>query len=159
MKRGPGITKPSPSNIWCAAAASLLLGLSGNVAAAPNVLLIIGDDMGVETLASYGLGENPPTTAALDELAREGVRFTNVWSQPACSPTRATVITGRYGFRNRYRQGAHERPAYACAAGQACVGILRARQDGGRGRHGRRPRNKALSPARGVHPAYGSEGE
>ena len=99
MKRGPGITKPSPSNIWCAAAASLLLGLSGNVAAAPNVLLIIGDDMGVETLASYGLGENPPTTAALDELAREGVRFTNVWSQPACSPTRATVITGRYGFR------------------------------------------------------------
>ena len=100
MKRGPGITKPSPSNIWCAvAASSLLLGLSGNVAAAPNVLLIIGDDMGVETLASYGVGENPPTTAALDELAREGVRFSNVWSQPACSPTRATMITGRYGFR------------------------------------------------------------
>ena len=100
MKRTPGITDPSAYKIWCAAAASfLLLGLSGNVAAAPNVLLIIGDDMGVETLASYGLGENSPTTAALDELAREGVRFTNVWSQPACSPTRATMITGRYGFR------------------------------------------------------------
>ena len=100
MKRYPAIAGPSPDRAWCAAAASsLLLGLSGIVAAAPNVLLIIGDDMGVETLASYGVGENPPATAALDELAREGVRFTNVWSQPACSPTRATMITGRYGFR------------------------------------------------------------
>jgi len=67
--------------------------------AAPNILLIIGDDMGVETLASYGVGENPPTTAALDQIAREGVRFTNFWSQPLCSPTRATIMTGRYGFR------------------------------------------------------------
>ena len=42
--------------------------LSGALNAAPNILLLIGDDMGVETLASYGVGENPPTTAALDEL-------------------------------------------------------------------------------------------
>lgn len=66
---------------------------------APNVLLIIGDDMGVETLASYRLGKNPPKTATLDQLARDGVRFTNFWAQPACSPTRATLLTGRYGFR------------------------------------------------------------
>ncbi len=71
----------------------------GIALAAPNILLIIGDDMGVETLASYGVGENPPTTAALDQIAREGVRFTNFWSQPLCSPTRATIMTGRYGFR------------------------------------------------------------
>lgn len=75
------------------------LVLSGGLSAAPNVLLLIGDDMGVETLASYGVGENPPTTAALDELASQGVRFTNFWSQPICSPTRATLLTGRYGFR------------------------------------------------------------
>lgn len=66
---------------------------------AQNILLIIGDDMGLETLASYGLGENPPKTAALDTLAREGVRFNNFWAQPVCSPTRATLMTGRYGFR------------------------------------------------------------
>ena len=71
----------------------------GRAQAAPNILLIIADDMGVETLASYGLGENPPTTAALDELARDGVRFNNFWTQPVCSPTRATMLTGRYGFR------------------------------------------------------------
>ena len=87
-------------NIWPSA---IVLGwaliLSGGVNAAPNILLIFGDDMGVETLASYRLGDNPPTTAALDELANQGLRFTNFWSQPVCSPTRATVITGRYGFR------------------------------------------------------------
>lgn len=101
MKRTPRIVELSAYKSYYVMAASFLLfGLSGNVAAAPNILLIIGDDMGVETLASYGVGENtPPTTAALDELAREGVRFTNVWSQPSCSPTRATMITGRYGFR------------------------------------------------------------
>ena len=73
--------------------------LPGVADSAPNILLIIGDDMGVETLASYGLGENPPKTTALDELAREGVRFNNFWAQPVCSPTRATLMTGRYGFR------------------------------------------------------------
>jgi len=75
------------------------VGGPGVANSAPNILLIIGDDMGVETLASYGLGENPPKTAALDELARVGVRFNNFWAQPVCSPTRATLMTGRYGFR------------------------------------------------------------
>lgn len=65
----------------------------------PNILLIIGDDLGVETLSSYGIGDTHPRTVALDEMARQGVRFSNFWSQPVCSPTRATMLTGRYGFR------------------------------------------------------------
>jgi arylsulfatase A-like enzyme len=73
--------------------------LSGVAQAVPNILLIIGDDLGVETLASYGVGENPPKTATLDEMARQGMRFTNFWVQPVCSPTRAAILTGRYGFR------------------------------------------------------------
>ena len=82
------------------AAGAYLLPVAWNGASAvPNILLIIGDDMGVETLASYGLSEQAPATASLDALAEEGVRFTNFWAQPVCSPTRATVITGRYGFR------------------------------------------------------------
>ncbi len=82
-------------------AAMLGIAASSTAAAqaAPNILLILGDDMGVETLGSYGLGANPPITATLDEMAREGLRFTNFWSQPVCSPTRATIMTGRYGFR------------------------------------------------------------
>ena len=82
----------------------LLFALVGMVpsysaGAAPNVLLILADDMGVEALSVYGLGETAPTTAAIDEIARKGVVFRNFWSQPVCSPTRATILTGRYGFR------------------------------------------------------------
>ena len=84
---------------WRAAGLAIALGFLGTAHSAPNILLIIGDDMGVETVASYGLGESPPMTSNLDDLAREGVRFTNFWAQPVCSPTRATIITGRYGFR------------------------------------------------------------
>jgi arylsulfatase B len=65
----------------------------------PNILVIIGDDMGNETLSCYELGESPAKTATLDQLCDEGVKFTNFWSQPVCSPTRATIMTGRYGFR------------------------------------------------------------
>ena len=82
------------------AAGAISLSMMWNGAgAAPNILLIIGDDMGVDALSSYGVAKHAPSTAALDALAREGVRFTNFWAQPVCSPTRATVITGRYGFR------------------------------------------------------------
>ena len=55
--------------------------------------------MGNDTLASYGLSDDTATTATLDQLANEGIRFNNFWSQPVCSPTRATLLTGRYGFR------------------------------------------------------------
>ena len=67
--------------------------------AEPNILLIIGDDLGVEALSTYRTGEDPPTTETLDSLAADGMQFSNFWSQPVCSPTRATVLTGRYGFR------------------------------------------------------------
>ena len=66
---------------------------------APNFLVIMGDDMGVETLSSYGLHDDTAVTPVLDELSDNGIRFTNMWSQPVCSPTRATILTGRYGFR------------------------------------------------------------
>lgn len=65
----------------------------------PNILLLIGDDMGNETLSCYGWSENPAKTPTLDELCNNGVRFDNFWSQPICSPTRATMLTGRYAFR------------------------------------------------------------
>lgn len=65
----------------------------------PNILLLIGDDMGNEAFSCYGLNGNPAKTPTLDELCDTGVHFSNFWSQPVCSPTRATMLTGRYGFR------------------------------------------------------------
>ena len=81
-------------------AVAVVFAISGQRAlSAPNVLLILADDMGVEALSVYGLGKTAPKTAALEAIAEEGVVFNNFWSQPVCSPTRSTIMTGRYGFR------------------------------------------------------------
>ena len=65
-----------------------------------NVLLIIADDLGVDMMQFYQ-PELPglPPTPNLDSLAASGVRFDNAWSAPNCSPTRAMLLTGRFGFR------------------------------------------------------------
>ena len=95
VRQMPGM----PGRIRLSAGLAITLGWIVTAHSTPNILLIIGDDMGVETVASYGVGENPPMTTHIDDLAGNGVRFTNFWAQPVCSPTRATIMTGRYGFR------------------------------------------------------------
>ena len=63
----------------------------------PNVLLIITDDQGFGDL---GVHANPVIrTPHLDRLAAEGVRLTNFYVSPVCSPTRASLLTGRYNYR------------------------------------------------------------
>ena len=71
-----------------------------------NVLLIIADDMGVDVSGFYPasagrLATNPPPppTPTLQALANRGVIFSAAWAYMECSPTRATIFTGRYGFR------------------------------------------------------------
>ncbi len=56
-------------------------------------MVILADDLGYSDLGSYG-GEIE--TPNLDRLAREGVRFTQFYVTPRCSPTRASLLTGRY---------------------------------------------------------------
>ncbi len=65
----------------------------------PNVLLVIADDFGVDLVSAYGEGTAPPCTPTIDGLAAEGMLFRNAWAYPTCSPTRASLLTGRYGFR------------------------------------------------------------
>lgn len=64
-----------------------------------NVLVIVLDDVGVDKMAVYGEHPAPAVTTHMDRLAREGVLFRNAYAQPWCSPTRACLLTGRYGFR------------------------------------------------------------
>ncbi len=64
-----------------------------------NVLLILADDLGVDILEAYGEGEEFPVTPTIDRMAHQGVLFRNAWATPKCSPTRATILTGGYGFR------------------------------------------------------------
>ena len=59
----------------------------------PNVIVILVDDMGWSDIGPYG-GEIP--TPNLDALAARGVRFTQFYSTPRCSPTRASLLTGLY---------------------------------------------------------------
>lgn len=61
----------------------------------PNILLIVGDDMGYADVGFHGCKDIP--TPNLDALAASGARFTNGYvSGPYCSPTRAGLLTGRY---------------------------------------------------------------
>ena len=58
---------------------------------APNVIVVLVDDMGFSDIGCYG-GEIE--TPHLDELAREGVRFSNFYNTARCSPSRASLLTG-----------------------------------------------------------------
>ncbi|MFT5696548.1 MAG: arylsulfatase A-like enzyme [Myxococcota bacterium] len=72
---------------------------SGGVARPPNILFIIADDIGVDQIGVYDEGNNPANTPNIDALAKQGMLFRNTWSNPVCSSTRATILTGRYSFR------------------------------------------------------------
>jgi len=78
----------------------------------PNVMLIVADNLGYGDLGCYGCQDIP--TPTIDRLAREGVRFTNFYSNgPECTPTRTALLTGRY----QQRVGGME-----CAIGSGNVG-------------------------------------
>jgi len=63
----------------------------------PNIVVILADDLGYQDIGCYG---GPVKTPALDRLAAKGVRFTDFYSGCAvCSPSRATLLTGRNHIR------------------------------------------------------------
>lgn len=77
----------------------------------PNILLIVSDDQGYNDLGLLG---NGIITPALDRIARDGVRLTNFYvAWPACTPSRAAFLTGRYPQRNGiYDMIRNEAPDY-----------------------------------------------
>ncbi|HEX6993081.1 MAG TPA: sulfatase-like hydrolase/transferase [Gammaproteobacteria bacterium] len=104
---------------------AVLLGTCANAQESgtpPNIVLIIGDDFGVDVTSGmypgliddlakrYGpeghghpdhelITGRPASTPRLDDLARQGMIFTNVWAQPFCSPTRASILTGLFASK------------------------------------------------------------
>ena len=79
----------------------LFIGLISGVSAqqaAPNILLIIADDMGSDVTNGFGFPGDKPVTPNLDALRAAGVIFTNCWATPQCSPTRAAIMSGKYGI-------------------------------------------------------------
>src|ERR1044071_9812133 len=77
--------------------ALLLLALvpSGYAQRKPNVLFITGDDHAAYVLGAYG--NRLARTPNLDKLAANGVRFNHAYpNSPVCTPSRVTIITGKY---------------------------------------------------------------
>lgn len=90
----------------------------------PNILLIISDDIGLDVvtdmypglvddlLQKYGpqglnhpnyqaIKGHPASTPVLDQIARQGMVFTNTWAQPFCSPTRSSILTGLFSVKTK----------------------------------------------------------
>jgi len=70
-------------------------------AAQRNILLIIADDFGQDSSSLYNSNASAslPPTPNLNALKTGGVLFRNAWAHPTCSPTRASILTGRQPFR------------------------------------------------------------
>lgn len=88
--------------VLCLLLSAVLIG-SGSVDAwaqsqRPNIVLIMADDVGDEAFGAYGSEQYE--TPNIDELASEGMRFTQAYSQPLCTPTRVKIMTGRSNIRN-----------------------------------------------------------
>ena len=92
---------------------AVILAAAGRaVAAQPNIVIIVSDDQGYHDLGCYGSDE--VLTPHLDRLARQGIRLTDFYvTWPACTPSRGSLLTGRYPQRNGvYDMIRNEAPDY-----------------------------------------------
>ena len=104
-----------------------------NTVSFPNILFIIADDMGVDATPNFAmdLGAQKPYMPELSSLISEGISFDNAWSYATCSPTRASIVTGKHGLHTQVLApikgflsgahtslqayiGTHTEDAYAC---------------------------------------------
>ena len=78
----------------------LLLTCAALAADRPNIVVILADDYGYGSAGCYGADPNLVRTPAIDRLAAEGRRFTDGnTTSSVCSPTRYSLLTGRYCWR------------------------------------------------------------
>ncbi|GAB4135976.1 MAG: arylsulfatase [Thermogutta sp.] len=101
--------------------ASILLSLAASIVVAyghaaasqseersapPNIVILYADDLGYGDVSSYNPDRGKISTPNIDRLAREGMRFTDAHSSSGvCSPSRYTLLTGRYHWRSRLQSG------------------------------------------------------
>ena len=71
-----------------------------NTSASPNIIVILTDDQGYGDLGSYG--SQTIRTPHIDQLANEGILFTDFYVHPICSPSRAALMTGSYAPRTGF---------------------------------------------------------
>ncbi len=87
------------------AADTIKSSVPGAVKQQPNIVLILADDMGQGDISAYNSASKIPTPS-LDELAKNGMRFTDAHSSSSvCTPTRYGLLTGRYAWRTSMKKG------------------------------------------------------
>ncbi|MBT5168049.1 MAG: sulfatase-like hydrolase/transferase, partial [Opitutales bacterium] len=64
----------------------------------PNVVFILVDDLGKEWVSAYGADN--VVTPNIDALAATGMKFSNAYVMPQCTPTRLSFMTGQYPYRH-----------------------------------------------------------
>jgi arylsulfatase len=91
---------PGLGRLLKALAFGLALGAMGTAQAQqrPNILVIMSDDLGISNVGAYSHGMMVPTPN-IDRIAREGILFTDQYSHPTCTPSRAAFITGQLPVR------------------------------------------------------------
>jgi len=79
----------------------LTLALPATAQDRPNIVFMMADNLGYGDLGCYGGGEvRGMPTPRIDQLAAEGLRFTQFLVEPGCTPTRAATMTARYSIRS-----------------------------------------------------------
>lgn len=85
----------------CLAVHLFSVGTASAQQAKPNILFILGDNIGYGDIGVYGGGElRGSPTPRIDQLAFEGLRLTQFLVEPSCTPSRAALMTGRYSIRS-----------------------------------------------------------
>ena len=88
---------PALTFTFWAACVGLLAAPAALAADRPNLIFILADDYGIGEVGCYGADHYK--TPNLDALARSGTRYTQAYTISLCGPSRAQILTGRYGFR------------------------------------------------------------
>lgn len=81
------------------AISALLASSSAYAQSAPNVVIMLADNVGYDDLGPYGAGVRNMPTPHIDQFASEGLRLTQFFCEPGCTPSRAGFLLGRYSSR------------------------------------------------------------
>ena len=93
------MTRTSLTRILYAIAAGWLLASPEQAQQKPNILVVMGDDVGWFNIGAYNQGIMVGKTPNLDQLAAEGMRFTDYYAEASCTAGRANFVTGELPIR------------------------------------------------------------
>ena len=77
----------------------VIFSLSAKAADKPNILMIMGDDIGITNISRYSLGVMGYQTPNIDRIANEGIIFTDYYGEQSCTAGRSAFITGQHPIR------------------------------------------------------------